>query len=104
MKTPLLIAMISVGLLTGCGGTNCKNASPLPRKLLGKKVVVQFDRQALGAACNVPVSPKSGTFNGAQTCMAGTLKKYDSEWVVLENGKINYYIPAGKILLIQQER
>lgn len=104
MRKTLPILMIAAGLLAGCGGADSKDASPLLKKLIGRQVIVQFDRAALGTACEVPVSPKTGSFNGASTCLAGKLRKYDSEWVVLESGKISYYIPTGKILLIQQDR
>lgn len=103
MKPTLLTVLIATLLLTGCGpGKN--NQSTLLKKLTGKPCTVQFDRQVLGTCSDLPVPPMSGAINGAATCVSGTLRKYDSEWLVLEVEKSHVYIPIQHVLLIQHHR
>jgi hypothetical protein len=69
---------------------------------LGKNCVIQFRRDALGAAANLPIAPTTGSINGAETCLGGQLKMVSSDWVVLDNLKGNdIWIPRAAILLIQ---
>lgn len=103
MKPILPTALIATLLLTGCGPSNHTDASPLLKKLTGKYCIVQFNRQALGAANDLPIPPQTGAFNGAETCVGGTLKKYDAEWLVLEKGKTDIYIPMKHVLLIERQ-
>lgn len=75
---------------------------------LNENVVVQFDRSALGAAANLPISPTTGAINGAQTAIGGKLLEVSPEWILLESltphasGVMveRFWIPRSKILMI----
>ena len=98
---PFVTIPAALIFLTGCG-------SEPP---VGKDVVVQFDRSALGAAANLPISPTTGSINGAVTSLSGKLHSITEEWVIIEqstaatNGTLRkkFWIPRDKVLLIQQE-
>ena len=66
---------------------------------IGKDCIVQFRRDALGAAAALPVAPTTGSINGAQTAIGGKLLMVNSEWVLLNNGN-DLWIPTASVLLI----
>lgn len=69
---------------------------------IGKDCVVQFRRDALGAAAALPVSPLTGSINGAETTVSGKLAMVGSEWVVVtRNIGGDLWIPKTSVLLIQ---
>jgi hypothetical protein len=90
----LLVAAIMLPL-------GCENPSPtdsLSGKI-GTTCSVQFRRgDALGGAAPLPVSPTTGSINGAEVVISGKLTGVDRDWVVLD-GKT--WIPKSSILLIQ---
>ena len=69
---------------------------------MGKPCTIQFRRDALGAGASLPISPMTGGINGADTSIAGTLKRATAEWVVVEKSGDDISIPKSVILLIQQ--
>ena len=86
-----LIALLI--LLTGCAQ---------PRQPpTGKTAIVQFRRDALGSASNIPVSPATGSINGAKVCLTGKLLTVNEEWIVLEYEKQKHWIPRDVVLLIK---
>jgi gas vesicle protein len=69
---------------------------------IGKSCSIQFRRDALGAAASLPIAPTTGSFNGAETSLAGKLKMVSSDWIVLDNQHGNdVWIPRVCVLLIQ---
>ncbi len=75
--------------------------SPAQDPPTGTSVTVQFRRDALGSAHNLPISPTTDRQNGAQVSMAGELKAIDSDWVVLKARGTDYWIPRSVVLLIK---
>lgn len=97
MKSFLFALALFVSVVfTGCGGPEA------PALETGKACTVQFRRDALGAAANLPVSPTTHSINGAATCVMGTLKRATGEWVVIEKNAKEIWIPRSVILLIEQ--
>ncbi len=93
MLIPLVLFAATV-LLAGCSG-----APDRPSK--AKWATVQIRRDLLGAGGNLPISPTTGSFNGADVCVTGKLLKVNEEWVVLERDKQEIWIPRENVLLIQ---
>ena len=95
-------------LTTGCNQEikHSNKIAPLSYELIGKNVTVQFDRNALGAAHNLPINPLTGSINGAEVSISGKVEKIDEEWIVLsaksamDNNTV-LYIPIKSILLVQ---
>ena len=82
-------------LLTGCDRVSSPPA--------GKSCTIKFRMDALGVARDSPVSPMmTGTFNGGEVAIDGTLQRISDEWVVLldRNGK-EVWVPKSVILLIR---
>ena len=89
-------ALLAVALLSAC------DRSDTPSLQIGKPCTIQFRRDALGAAASLPVPPMTGSINGADTSIAGTLKRSTAEWLVIEKSGDEIWIPKSVILLIQQ--
>lgn len=101
IMAPLLtMAMV----LSVFGAAGCDNKTG-PRK--GSDCVVQFRRDALGAAAGNPIPPTSQEHNGAPTCVFGEFSRMDDDWVVLTktpnqvNPNWEIWIPRSAILLIE---
>jgi len=86
----------------------CKSSPNLP---IGKDVIVQFDRRALGAGAPLPVSPTTMGINGAETAIRGKLIAVSHSWIEIRVSTVqtggtsikSYWIPKEKILLIQTD-
>jgi len=104
----VLIPILSLGLalfllLVGCGGgQRVEPLGPIAHKL-GKPCNVQFRRgDALGGGSNLPVSPTTGSINGAEVALSGTLVSLGDGWVVVSSANNKeYHIPVGSILMIE---
>ena len=96
----LTLALLGSVVFSGCGKQDVP--PDVPALQVGKACTVQFRRDALGAAANIPVSPTTHNINGAETCVMGTLKRAMAEWVVLERNGKEIWIPKSVILLIEQ--
>jgi hypothetical protein len=101
MKTILTLlacvaALATTLIITGC---NEAQASTAPhRKGL---CTVQFRRDALGAAANLPISPMVNGINGSETCIRGTLTSSNDDSVSIKSGDKDIWIPKSVILLIE---
>jgi hypothetical protein len=62
---------------------------------------IQFRRDALGAAANLPISPMTGGINGADTAISCTFKSMREDWVIVERAGKEVWIPKGVILLME---
>lgn len=108
MKVKICVLTLMAMMLTGCKPES-KNSS-IPKDLIGKVCTVQLDRNALGTACNVPVPPTTGSINGSEVCVGGTIEKIDSNWVVVSQevrsgaDKKTIYIPMESVLLITHQK
>ena len=98
----IALTLLCAVLLSACG------SSSLP---IGQEVVVQFDRNSLGAGASLPVSPTAESINGAETAIRGKLLNVNESWVVLQV-KDNqsdatrfktFWIPKEKVLLIRND-
>jgi hypothetical protein len=67
----------------------------------GTKCIVQFRRDALGAAANIPVPPDTDNINGAQVSLTGTLKSMSSDWIVVTQGDTEYWITRDAVLMLK---
>ena len=79
--------------LAGC------DARPTPP--VGKQCTIQFRRDALGTGASIPVPPMTDNMNGADISISGTLKSTAGDWVVLEVGIREVWVPKTVILLIK---
>jgi len=73
----------------------------------GKNCTVQFRRDALGGAANLPVPPTTPSINGATVAIQGKLIAVSHEAILLSSDGDKYvqgkqlWIPKSSILLIQ---
>ena len=92
-------------LFSGCkeskSSTEFKSADL--RKWKTDTVSVQFRRDALGSAHQLPVSPTTSSINGATVSMKGRLIDVGPEAIVLESRGNNHWIPREVILLVKFE-
>lgn len=93
------LALVLILFMT-CRGPVEPKLDPEANPPLGKNVVVQFKRDALGAAASSPVPPFSGMHNGAETSVSGKLKNVTPEWIVLDRNGSETWIPKTSILLL----
>jgi len=101
MLTATVVLCITI-LFVSQNNSRAAFGSGLSQPPIGKDCVIQFRRgDALGGASNLPVSPITGSINGAQTSMAGKLRNVTEEWIVIESNASTYWIPKASILLIQ---
>ncbi len=101
-----ILSVLLVGLallLTGCGGgPPLPDLGPIAQKV-GKPCNIQFRRgDSLGSAATLPVSPTTGSINGAEVALNGTLVSVGAGWVVVSSANNKeYHIPVGSILMIE---
>ena len=69
---------------------------------VGESVRIQFRRDALGAAAALPVSPTTGSINGASTSMVGTLELVDSDAIVVKADNRPRWVPREVILFVER--
>ena len=79
---------------------------PLLSEWIGQNIKIQFRRDALGAASNLPISPDTDEINGASTSITGRLMSVsDSEIVIMRSKRKQearpHSIPREVILFIQ---
>ncbi len=94
-----VLAIAAVMTLSGCGWDDDDVVQPP----CGKKVnaTVQFRRDLLGASADLPIPPTTDGINGASVSVAGTLMLVNEQWVVLEQGDKELWIPRDNVLLIK---
>lgn len=68
---------------------------------IGKNVSIQFRRDALGAAADLPVPPTTGSINGAQTTVAGKLLKVHASSILIGEEQHPKWIPREVILFVE---
>ena len=79
---------------------------PLLSEWIGQNVRVQFRRDALGAASNIPISPDTGEINGASTSIIGTLVSVTESEIVIMRSRLSqqarpHWIPRETILYVK---
>ena len=75
-------------------------AHPLSSSV-GKTCIVQFKRNALGGAADLPVPPTTDTINGAKVSMAGKLQAVRNDGILMRiNDKVTW-VPMDSVLLVQ---
>ncbi len=70
---------------------------------LGKTCTIQFRRDALGAAANLPISPNTDGINGADTSISGKLVRVTTDWLVIERGGKDLWIPQSVVLMVIEQ-
>ena len=92
MKRHIALAMlISSTLLVGCNGRQPPT---------GRKVTVQLNRNALGTG-DVFVPLTTDSINGMDVSIKGTLSVVTADWIMLETGDKDHWIPRHNVLLIR---
>jgi hypothetical protein len=96
----VFVLLLSIPLfLAGCG----TSAKPeIAKELIGRDVTIQFRRDSLGGAADLPVPPLSGGINGAEVAISGKVHIIESNWVVLFRNEKLVWIPRGVILAIEE--
>jgi hypothetical protein len=92
-----MAALATALLLSGCSGDSSGSVNPP----VGKTCKIQFRRDALGTAATLPVSPLTDSLNGGETSISGTLKSTSEDWLVLDRGGKETWIPKSVVLLIE---
>ena len=96
-KQSVFISLLAViAMLAGCSRAN--------QPPTGKKVTVQFRRDALGSAHVLPIPPTTDSQNGAQVSLSGKLTMVTPEWIVLNHQKQKHWIPRESVLLIRIDK
>jgi hypothetical protein len=98
--------LITIGSLAVLAATlfvvGCNRANAAPGGTIrGKSCTIQFRRDALGAAAALPVSPLTGSINGAETSISGTFVRFNDEWIVIESRGNEIWVPRAVVLLLQ---
>ena len=95
-----ILILTLVLFLQACG----EGVDQFPSKLVGKNVTIQFNRNSLGAASPIPISPNTDGMNGGETSIYGIVEKFEGNWVLLKlSANKVLYIPKESILLISSE-
>lgn len=69
---------------------------------IGERVRLQFRRDALGGAGDLPVPPTTISINGASVSIAGELVVSTEHWLcVMLNGR-KHWVPREVVLLVEQ--
>ena len=103
-----LAGCLATVVLAGCnveaskdkGGDKAK-PEPTPIAEVGQECLVQFRRDALGAASRHPIGPGTGTVGDSDMMLTGTFQRMDSEWLVIRLGMSDIFIPREMILLVE---
>jgi hypothetical protein len=94
-RLAITVTILSLFVAAGCE----RKGHNVPKR--GSYCTVQFRRDTLGAAADLPIPPTSNMHNGAQTCVTGKFSRMDEDWVILTEGKDETWIPRSVILLIK---
>jgi len=97
MKVALFGSFLGAMLLAGCS----QNAEMPAHSRIGDTCAVQFRRDALGAAAPNGIPPNTGSMNGAEMALHGTLRSAYSDWIVISDGRVDQVIPTHAILYVQ---
>lgn len=89
-------------VIAGCNQVQNRTEQAELSQWIGENVRVQFRRDALGAAANLPISPKTGEINGASTTLVGTLLNVYSTSIIIEENTRQKWIPREVILYIEK--
>ncbi len=99
MKKTLAFAIVALAVvLTSC--TDKAVVHPLT-SAIGKPCEVQFKRNALGGAADLPVPPTTGSINGAKVSVNGAIRVVTDKSILIDSGKKAYWIPLDAILLVE---
>jgi hypothetical protein len=89
------------GLLILMPGAGCDTSPNLPAPPTGKECSIQFRRDSLGAAADLPISPETDSINGATVSLHGTIRSAGGDWICIERKGAEIWIPKANILLIR---
>ena len=68
---------------------------------MGENCTVQFRRDVLGSARDLPVAVTTDVINGAQVSLSGRLVSIDTDWVVILRPEEEFWIPRDHVLTIR---
>jgi len=95
-RLAITLMILSIFVAAGCE----RKGHNVPKR--GSYCTIQFRRDALGAAADLPIPPTTGSINGASVCVTGKFSRMDEDWVILTEGKdVETWIPRSVILLIK---
>jgi hypothetical protein len=107
LVTVLLLAVLAApgcddpSSSTNSGGAGGGGDSAQPA--IDSYIIVQIRRDALGAA-GAPLAPMSGPVGGAELAVGGKLRRLNADWVVVESGGREIWIPRSVVLLIDVQK
>lgn len=100
--------VLVVALIAGVVALVCwlRPERPLLSEWIGQVIEIQFRRNALGAASDLPISPDTGQINGAATSIVGRLQSVSDSEIVIMRSRGNqaahpYWIPREVILFVR---
>jgi hypothetical protein len=107
-----MLPLFAVIVLTfaGCGGLGGQEGKGAGQPAApGAYCTVQFKRDVLGASRELPVSPRTGSINGAKVSVSGKFLRMTESWLVIHSadsrGAIDEnretWIPFENILLFE---
>lgn len=105
MRVIAATTFLLLAVTSGCdrqtnAASSSKTATTTP---VGSYCTVQFRRDLLGVNRDSPIPPTTGSFNGAQVVVSGTLVDINAEWVILDKSASTgstLWIPRQNVLLL----
>jgi hypothetical protein len=102
MKTATNMLVRLFGIVAIACFSGCTPAEDSVRSgQAGKPCVIQFRRDALGAAASLPISPLVQGINGASTSVSGTYQGESGDWISVRVDTGTVWIARSSILLIE---
>ncbi len=99
----MLTTLSSCNFEVESGGNGTDMSKSDMKAWVGGVVKVQFRRDALGAASNNPIPPRSGNHNGADTTIVGKLVKIEATGIVVEVNQNKTWVPREVILMVEKQ-
>lgn len=104
MKTTvMLLTLISAialsAVISGC--TESKAAPTSYGTLVGAPCKIQFKRDLLGGNTALPIGPETDGINGAQLSLNGKFVRFHEDWIVLDGGNGEVWVPRNVVLLMK---
>ena len=97
--------ILGIWCLLLAGGCVEKSKASLETSILtqwlGQNCKVQFRRDALGSAHQLPVAATTDSINGAEVSLSGKLLEIGPHGIVVETGAHHRWIPEEAILMIE---
>lgn len=97
------LLLLALSLIVSCAPPSAPisyHDNPIEGPAPGTVVSLQFRRDALGAAANLPVPPTSDSHNGAPVSIQGKLVTITDDWIGLDRDSRRHWIPRETVLML----